>query len=457
MIKKLRAGLDRLPDLVASRRVRQSTLQVIPFWVAGALTGLVAVGYAQLFRVLEHRFDVATAQAPWLLFVACPLAFFGSWALVHVFSPEASGSGIPQLMAATTPELGESAVNRLLGTRAAVVKVLSSSLAVAGGGAIGREGPTLQISGAIFRAVYARLPAFWPRAPLSSMVLAGGAAGLAAAFNTPLGGIVYAIEELARTHIGSFRSGVLHAVLVAGIVAQIVLGPYLYLGFPRLGTWTYHDLGWCALLGAGAGLVGALWARGLFSLVRYQSKLPTVRLKATFAIAAGLAFAALVFLTGQTTLGSGRGVIEDLLFTSTDPAGAGLVLGRLGGSLLTFSFGGAGGIFAPALASGAALASALAPAVSSIEPRLLIVLGMVGFLTGVTRTPFTSFVLVLEMTDRHSALFPMMIAAMSAYAASHMVDHRSFYERARIVIMATESAAQRRREDAEPDTDEAGV
>lgn len=455
MLKKLRAGLDRLPDLVASRAVRRSTLQVIPFWVAGALTGLVAVGYAQLFRVLEHRFDAATTDAPWVLFVACPLAFLGSWALVHLFSPEAGGSGIPQLMAATDPELRPASVNRLLGARAAVVKVLSSSLAVAGGGAIGREGPTLQISGAIFRAVHARLPAFWPRAPLSSMVLAGGAAGLAAAFNTPLGGIVYAIEELARTHIGSFRSGVLHAVLVAGIVAQIVLGPYLYLGFPKLGTWTHNDLGWCALFGAAAGLVGALWARGLFSVVRYQAKLPTVRLKAGFALVAGFAFATLVYFTGQATLGSGGETIEDLLFRSTEPAGAGLVIGRLGGSLFTFAAGGAGGIFAPALASGAALASALAPAVSAVDPRLLIVLGMVGFLTGVTRTPFTSFVLVLEMTDRHSVLFPMMIAAMGAYAASYLVDHRSFYERARIVIMAAESAAQRRRDDADPSIQQA--
>jgi H+/Cl- antiporter ClcA len=99
-------------------------------------------------------------------------------------------------MAATTSGVDAPVVHRLLSVRAAVVKILSSCLAIAGGGAIGREGPTLQISGAIFRAVQVRLPGFWPRVPMSSMVLAGGAAGLAAAFNTPLGGIVYVIEEL---------------------------------------------------------------------------------------------------------------------------------------------------------------------------------------------------------------------------------------------------------------------
>lgn len=438
MLRIVRGWLDRIPDLVASPRVRKSTLQVLPFWFAGAIAGLVAVGYARAFSILEENFRAAATQSPWVLLIACPLAFFASWALVFVFSPEASGSGIPQLMAAAAPNSGKAMVNRLLSTRAAVVKVLSSGIAVAGGGAIGREGPTLQISGAIFRAVQARLPSFWPRVPTSSMLLAGGAAGLAAAFNTPLGGIVYAIEELARTHIASFRSGVLHAVLVAGLVAQLILGPYLYLGFPKIGVWSNHDLPWCALLGGAAGLVGALWARALFSVFQFRARLESIRAQAGFAFAAGLAFAALVLFTGRATLGSGRGVIEDLLFREASPASAAVVFGRLAGSFVSFSAGGAGGIFAPALASGAALASALSPAFAPMEPRLLIVLGMVAFLTGVTRTPFTSFVLVLEMTDRHSALFPMMIAAMSAYAASHLVDHESFYERVRSAIVAAE-------------------
>lgn len=442
MLRVVRAWLDRISDLVVSPRVRKSTLQVLPFWVAGALAGLVAVGYARVFLILEQWFGRSAAEFHWVPLVACPLAFLVSWAVVYFLSPEAAGSGIPQLMAAAAPTAGGEVVNRLLSTKAAVIKVLSSCVAVAGGGAIGREGPTLQISGAIFRAVQARLPGFWPRVPTSSMLLAGGAAGLAAAFNTPLGGIVYAIEELARTHIASFRSGVLHAVLVAGLVAQLILGPYLYLGFPNIGGWSNRDLPWCVLLGAAAGLLGALWARGLFFVFEFRGRLGGAGAQAGFAAAAGLAFGALVLLTGTSTLGSGRGVIEDLLFGKTGPAGPGVVVGRLAGSFISFSAGGAGGIFAPALASGAALASALSPAFASVEPRLLIVLGMVAFLTGVTRTPFTSFVLVLEMTDRHSALFPMMIAAMSAFAASHLVHHESFYERVRALIVANEPAAR---------------
>jgi H+/Cl- antiporter ClcA len=436
----VRSMKDRILDLLAARRVRESTLQVLPFWVAGAISGLVSVGYARGFAILEERFRNAASESSLVLVVACPLAFFVSWALVFVFSPEASGSGIPQLMAASAPGARASLIDRLVGVRAAVIKVLSSSIAVAGGGAIGREGPTLQISGAVFRAVRTRLPAFWPRVPTSSMLLAGGAAGLAAAFNTPLGGIVYAIEELARAHVASFRSGVLHAVLVAGLVAQLVLGPYLYLGFPQIGGWSNRDLPACALMGAAAGIVGALWARALFVMVRFRGGLTGARQQGLFAMTAGLGFAALAAWAGSAVLGSGRGVIESLLFDSPAPIGVRVLIGRLLGSFLSFAAGGAGGIFAPALASGAALASSLAPAFAPVDTRLLIVLGMVGFLTGVTRTPFTSFVLVLEMTDRHSAIFPMMLAAMSAYATAHMVDHESFYERVRAAITSGEPA-----------------
>ncbi len=431
----LKSALHRLPDLGATPRVRKSTLEMLPFWTGGAIAGLVAVGYARIFLILEQRFQAAATQSDWVLVIATPLSFFASWALVHVFAPEAAGSGIPQLMAAAAPNAPKPMVDRLLSLRVAVIKILSSCMAMAGGSAIGREGPTLQISGAVFRGVQARLPALWPRVPMSSMLLAGGAAGLAAAFNTPLGGIVYAIEELARTHIASFRSGVLHAVLVAGLAAQMILGPYLYLGFPSLGVWNNRDLPACALLGAAAGLVGALWARSLFWVVQFRARLRGARDQAGFALLAGAVFAGLTIVTGHATLGSGRGVIEALLFGGdSQPAAPGLVIGRLAGSFISFAAGGAGGIFAPALASGAALASAMAPAFHAADPRLLVILGMVAFLTGVTRTPFTSFVLVLEMTDRHSALFPMMVAAMSAHAASHLVDHESFYERVRATL-----------------------
>ncbi len=125
-------------------------------------------------------------------------------------------------------------VSRLLSIKIIIVKIISSLLMVFGGGAIGREGPTIQIAGSVFQTVYKYLPHNWPRTTHANFILTGAAAGPAAAFNTPLGGIVFAIEELSRIHITYFRTALFTAVIIDGLTAQSFLGPYLYLGYPEV-------------------------------------------------------------------------------------------------------------------------------------------------------------------------------------------------------------------------------
>src|SRR5690606_6736573 len=94
-------------------------------------------------------------------------------------------------------------------------------------------GPTIQIAGSVFRKVYEYLPAWWPRISKKNMILTGAAAGLSAAFNTPLGGIVFAVEELAKIHINYFKTALFTAIIIAGLTAQTLAGSYLYLGYPK--------------------------------------------------------------------------------------------------------------------------------------------------------------------------------------------------------------------------------
>ena len=105
---------------------------------------------------------------------------------------------------------------------------------ILGGGLIGKEGPTIQIAGTIFRKINEWLPSWWPKISKRNMIMTGAAAGLAAAFNTPLGGIVFAVEELTKTHISYFKTALFTAVIIAGLTAQGLLGPYLYLGYPNV-------------------------------------------------------------------------------------------------------------------------------------------------------------------------------------------------------------------------------
>ena len=139
---------------------------------------------------------------------------------------------------------------------------------ILGGGVIGREGPTIQIAGSVFRKVNQLLPVWWPKVSKRNMIMTGAAAGLAAAFNTPLGGIVFAIEELTKTHISYFRTALFTAVIIAGLTAQGLFGPYLYLGYPLIkGISVYIFLG-VILVALLAGFGGSLSGWIMYSLIR---------------------------------------------------------------------------------------------------------------------------------------------------------------------------------------------
>jgi H+/Cl- antiporter ClcA len=318
------------------------------------------------------------------------------------------------------------------------VKIASSLVCLVGGGAIGREGPTVQISASIFQFFRRFSRKIHSSHDAQPWIVAGAAAGLASAFNTPLGGLVYAIEELGVAHFQKLRIHLFSAVIIAGLVSQWLHGNYLYLGFPQLNSAGFSFLPMAIAVGVTSGLLGAFFGKILSYLVQKTALIKKVSTAMLLALGSGLVLSGLAFLD-QRAAGSGKEVIMDLLFHG-QTAGWPLVLLRFVSTLVTYISGVAGGIFAPSLAIGAALGSAMAQIFHNPNANLMMMLGMIGFLTGVTRTPFTSFVLVLEMTDRHSAIFPMMLAAIGASSTAHFVDPRSFYEvmRERFIMLAEE-------------------
>ncbi|OYW15896.1 MAG: chloride channel protein, partial [Sphingobacteriales bacterium 12-47-4] len=228
----VRSSLKRLFDRIRNEDLKQNLMLALPFWVASLFTGLIAVAYTKMFTWAEEGAHAIFSTYRWSFFLITPVCFLLAWWLVKKFAPFSRGSGIPQVMAAVDiiSPANLNKVNKLLSLRVILIKIASSLVMVFGGGAIGREGPTIQIAGSIFRLVNKWLPAWWPKINKKNMILTGSAAGLAAAFNTPLGGIVFAVEELAKTHINYFKTALFTAVIVAGLTAQGLLGPYLYLG-----------------------------------------------------------------------------------------------------------------------------------------------------------------------------------------------------------------------------------
>jgi H+/Cl- antiporter ClcA len=409
-----------------------ANIQAVGLWAAAILTGIVATLYAQSFRFIEEIYAQIYAQNKLEIVSVAPVLFLGAWWLVHRYAPAASGSGIPQIMAAIESSHLESRdrfVSRLLSLRTAVVKVLSSLMCLAGGGAIGREGPTLQISGAIFHFIGSKVRRYYPDSDEQTWVIAGAAAGLASAFNTPLGGIVYAIEELGAKYFHRIRTALITAVIISGVVAQTFLGSYLYLGYPQLRPIVPKLWPIILLTGFISGLLGGMFSKGLLWLTRKRKKIRQTWKLALCTVFCGVIASILIYFV-PLAQGPGTHVVSDILFKGeTSPFT--LLMARVIGTSIAYLSGAAGGIFSPSLTIGACIGSKVAYIFGSEHVNLLAMLGMIGFLTGVTHTPFTSFILVIEMSDRHSAVFPMMVAAVVAYSAAKSIDKLSFYESVR--------------------------
>jgi len=434
MAKQLQktSWIRKLFERIYTEKFRLNILQALPFWIGSLLTGLVAVGYAKLFAVCETFSGTMFHARPWLLFLVTPLCFMAGWWIVKRFEPNADGSGIPQVMAAielASPKTNY-LVDKLLSVKSIVVKIISTLLMATGGATIGREGPTIQIAASIFRKVNQLLPDSWPKVSKKNMIMTGAAAGLAAAFNTPLGGIVFAVEELAKTHISYFKTALFTAVIIAGITAQSIMGSYLYLGYPTVGSSNWTMIFFVLIVALLCGILGTFMCKVILKVIHMKSRLTSFKGQFLFVLTAAVLVAVIAYFINGDILGSGKSDISRLLFSGNKHADISLPFIRMIGSVTAFTSGGAGGVFAPALGIGALVGGIVAEicSFSASNANILILCGMVAFLTGITRTPFTSAILVLEMTDRHGLIFYLMTAGLIAGLVSNLMDRHSLYD-----------------------------
>ncbi|HVU94240.1 MAG TPA: chloride channel protein [Puia sp.] len=429
---RVRIAAKRAFESIRNEKVKQNILQAVPFWVASSLTGLIAVLYARLFALAERGTQYILHTRAWSLYIISPACFIAAWWVVKKWAPYSRGSGIPQVMAAielATPRFNQK-VAKLLNLRILFIKFVSSLTMALGGGVIGREGPMIQVAGCIFRKINEWLPAWWPKISKRNMIMTGAAAGLAAAFNTPLGGIVFAVEELTRTHISYFKTALFTAIIIAGLTAQGLLGPYLYLGYPDVGHLSSYIFLWIAVVALIAGLAGSGMSKLILGIFRWKQKFRYSWQHILYVSTCAVILVTLGLFVNARAMGSGKDLITSSLFTSAKYSSWYMPFLRTAGPIFCFTTGAAGGIFAPALGAGASIGSTLSGwlHLADTDTNMLILSGMVAFLTGVTRTPFTSAILVLEMTDRHNVIFHLMLAGMIASLISMLVDKHSLYD-----------------------------
>ncbi|MCP2038671.1 chloride channel protein [Chryseobacterium sp. HSC-36S06] len=432
----LRRSIKKSFDNLQNEKLKHNLLQAIPFWIGSLITGFIAVMYAQMFTWGEKLMNLIFDWNAWMIFIIAPTGFVLSWWLVKEFAPYSKGSGIPQVMAAV--ELANpkehTKIRHLLSIKIIVFKILSSLALVIGGGAVGREGPTIQIAGSVFRKVNEYLPDWWPKISKKNMIMTGAAAGLSAAFNTPLGGIVFAVEELSKTHINYFKTALFTAVIIAGLTAQTLAGSYLYLGYPKTANVSLMVMFPVILVAGVSGILASQLSVLMLAINSWKKRLKTDRSNIIFLVISALIIASLAFFVNREILGSGKEIMERTLFTDDKHEDWYMPIFRMIGPALSFTSGGAGGIFAPALSAGASVGSVISGWIhlTPNETNVVILGGMVAFLTGITRAPFTSAIIVLEMTDRHSLIFHLMLAGMVSSLISLMVSRRSLYDALKI-------------------------
>lgn len=395
----------------------------ILFWCGAVIVGLVASGFAILSEDANQVFGHLVEISPYLPFVVCPLGLvLVSW-LTERFFPGSQGSGIPQSIAALQM-VEHSTRSAVLSFRIAFGKILLTLLGLLSGASIGREGPTVHIGAAIMFSLgrFARFPHHYMD---KGLILAGGAAGIAAAFNTPLAGILFAVEEMGRSFEERTSGVLLTAVFIAGVTAIVVQGNYTYFGSTAAVLEPSQIVVPILICGIAGGLLGGLFSTTLILGSRRLAPL-IKRRPALVALACGLGIATVGLLSGNTAYGTGYEQAHHIITGAGDMPHSYPFMKMLA-TIFSYLSGIPGGIFAPSLATGAGFGAELAEWLPGLPVSAIIILGMVGYFTGVVQTPITAFVIVMEMTDNQELLLPLMATAFVAYVTSRLVCPEPIY------------------------------
>ena len=417
--------------LPARPSLRQRRLRLLSLrWQRGALfvlggiaVGAAAVGIALAADWASAVFHAVLTRQPLAALVLTPFGFAVSAWVARRYFPNSGGSGIPQAIAARQLQ-GLATREKLVSLRMALGKMVLLLLGLLCGASIGREGPTVQVGASIMFAVGRLSPRRQP-----GLILAGASAGVSAAFNTPLAGIVFGIEEMSRSFEARTSGIIIGGVIAAGLTSLALQGDYTYFG-------TTHAMldsaeGWLAIpvLGVLGGLLGGGFSR---ALILFGGPMPgrlggaITRHPVLFSAVCGLVVAVCGLLSGGAVFGTGYTQARALVQSEGGTPAAFGVLKLLATTASSIS-GIPGGIFAPSLAVGAGLGANVAALLPGAPAQALVVLGMVAYFSGVVQAPITAFVIVTEMTNDHALVVPLMLTSLIGHAASRLVCPEGVY------------------------------
>jgi H+/Cl- antiporter ClcA len=382
---------------------------------ASLAVGTGAFLFGRLATDAQHCFNFFFGARTWLTCLGAPFIFLAAAWIVRRFAPHAAGSGIPEVLRvvkAAVPGSSRALSSDLVSLRTAAIKVASAGLGYLGGASIGEEGPTVHISASILAFAARKSGRHSDDSDGRSFLVAGAAAGIAAAFNTPVAGIVFALEEIAESIFSRFKIAVILCVVVAVVTVRGLAGNEQYFGHVSVRTQAPAAMTMLFAVAAGAlgGLFGGLFSRAL-TLPRLRILPSTWWLRA---LCCGLVCSSIAFLSHGSTSGSGHAIVNSFI---DDPLGklpALLFPEKFLTTVFSYLSGMAGGIFSPCLTIGAGLGVDLGRLLQSTDPKVCALIGMVAFFAGVVHAPLTAAIIVMEMSSQYDLIIPMLTAAYVA-------------------------------------------
>lgn len=413
--------------LRAFERRKVQILTISLYLGASLATGVGCYLFMRGFEFMnEHRLDYGSVGL-WC-WITTPLLFLVAVSLIRFLSPFSAGTGIPQAVFAAqhfTKNL-ERKIFPLVSPLALIIKVLAVYIVVWAGASVGREGPTVQVATCFFVGILLLARRFTGISfDMRSAVVAGGAAGLAAAFNAPLAGVTFAVEELTVDYFSSIKDYVLLGIICAAIAAKSLTGEYIYFG--KAAVLSPVKAPMALLVGVVCGGAGALFSTLLLRGTKFIRGISWKWGWVVVPVLLSFGVLLMATLAGPHVLGPGNGAAQSLIQGQFGPWVYSFFPAKMIATLFSYLAGAAGGIFAPSLSMGSALGAVLGHWFNS-PPAGCAVVGMAAFLSGAIQAPITAFVIIFEMTGSHDSLIPIMLASLAAFMTARLSGAQHLYK-----------------------------
>jgi CIC family chloride channel protein len=431
--KKIFNSLSRqTAALFEKMQMTEHTFMIIIAIIIGILAGFSAIGIRAMIKFFsELSFPGSSTvlenitASPWYLIILVPVIgglIVGP--LIYFFAPEAKGHGVPEVMQAILLRGG------MIRARVAIIKAVASAITIGTGGSVGREGPIIQIGSSLGSTIgqFFRVPS----KRLKTLVGCGAAAGIAAAFNAPVAGALFAVEIILMDFAVAQFSPIVIASVMATVVSHTFEGNFAAFIVPKYQLASPYEIGFYFILGALSGLISYLFIKLLYLSEDYfdnKLKIPEYLKPAIGGVCIGLM--ALLF---PQIMGVGYDSINNALHGNMLWYLAfGLIFLKIIATSLTLGSGGSGGIFAPSLYMGAMLGFVFGYIVHTFFPDVTATPGayalvaMGGLVAGTTRAPITAIIIVFELTNDYRIILPVMVTSIISVIISTKLSRESIY------------------------------